>query len=104
MAQLQSGNIGLIQTPNDQLVTPLTSHFRLYGSQKAPLNLFSVLPEFQLDFAGREATIPVVIGTSVGIDQEGSLLLTDCNYGGKLVCRAKMISYFCQSQYRSVTT
>ena len=74
-----------------------TGHVKLYANAKPPLNLYPVLPVFQLDF-GQSATSPYMKANSVGLeqtmeewriyDQTRSLLLTDCTYGGEVMCRA----------------
>ena len=74
-----------------------TGHVKIYVYVKLPLNLYPVLPEFQLDF-GQSATSPYVKASSVGLDQTidyrwriydqtRSLLLTD---HGDVMCRAIM--------------
>ena len=84
---------------------------KLYRSVRLPLNLYPVLPVFQLDF-GQSATPPLATMKDFG---SGVFLLTDgIEHHGEMVCRANMlvnerhaflypyaVNYKCPSMYAS---
>ena len=60
-----------------------------FGYFKVPLNLFKSAPTLQLQYGG-ESTLPFVQVSSVGIDREWLLLLTDHDDGSKMVYKATL--------------
>ena len=66
-----------------------TGHFKLYTNTKASMNLFSVAPEFQLEF-GETACLPYVSSSKFELGlKKDVLLLTDCTDHSKTVHKAK---------------
>jgi len=72
-----------------KLLPELTGHFKLYTNTKASMNLFSVAPEFQLEF-GETACLPYVNSSKFGLGlKKDVLLLTDYTNHRKTVYKAK---------------
>ena len=67
--------------------------FKVYSSLKVPMDLFPVLPDFQLHF-GRSCTLPFVKASKYGLLglEEDFLLVTDFTDGSKVLhkCKATM--------------
>ena len=69
-------------------------HTKVYKSLKAQLNMYPVLPEFQLDF-GKKLTLPIVKPSSVGLllgSKDCVLGITDCTCGDKVMQKAVLTS------------
>ena len=66
---------------------------KFYTRFKIPLNIYPILPAFQLHF-GQSAVLPFVQAKQCGISGMDCLQLTDCCNDGKTMCRAaKSLSY-----------
>jgi len=61
---------------------------RVYDSSKVPLDLFHVLPVFQLQF-GRGAMLPLLDASKIGGGGEDLLLLTDCSHGNRVAYKLR---------------
>jgi len=69
-----------------------TGHLELYTRLNYPLNLFTILPEFQVDF-GKGATLPYVRSSSVGLQGLGKdVILSGSTCADKLVHKAVLVS------------
>ena len=68
-----------------------TGYFNVYRSLKVPMDLYPVLPEFQLQF-GQSCTLPYVKASKCGLlGLEDLLLLTSCTDGNNVIYRARMV-------------
>ncbi|XP_065898806.1 uncharacterized protein [Dysidea avara] len=84
-----------------------TGLLKVYYNLKVPLDLYTVLPAFQLQFGCAAAPFRLVDGRMVGLVspvvlfEDGSvagsgfswLCLTDCSYGGKIAFKAEFCSF-----------
>ena len=69
-----------------------TGYLNVYRSLKVPMDLYPVLPEFQLQF-GQSYTLPYVKVSKCGLLglEQDLLLLTSCTDGNNVIHRARMV-------------
>ncbi|XP_065885841.1 uncharacterized protein [Dysidea avara] len=87
MLELQQGLVQNWQQWNSKVPENHTANFKLYGHYSIPLNLYPVVPIFQLQF-GQTAVLPFVQAKQFGIQGLDYLQLTDCCRDGKMVYKA----------------
>jgi len=71
--------------------SPTGSHvgcIRVYDSSKVPLDLFHVMPVFQLQF-GQGVMLPLLDASKIGGRGEDLLLLTDCSHGSRVAYKLR---------------
>jgi len=74
-----------------------SGHIKLYRAFKVLLNLYPVLPVFQLDFG--QSVAPPFINMNIPCADAGVILLTDNTHNGKTLYRENMPSEFACSHY-----
>ena len=79
---------------NPHLPTGHTGCLKMFSTLKVPMNLFPVLPDFQLQF-GQSCTLPFVKPRKcglLGLEEDHYILLTDSTYGDKAVHKARIVT------------
>jgi len=73
---------------NSQIPAGHIACLKLYGDYTVPLNMFQNAPLFQLRY-GQQVTLPFVQASNIGVT-DNWLLLTDHDYGVKMVSKAEI--------------